>query len=105
MFFAREGAVVGCVRLVEVAPQTLVVEDMVVDAQRRRRGIGRSLMQAAMNSRGGALYVRTDEAFAPFFERLGFTAVGPGDIPDPVTTYLGGGGAAGGGHTVLRARA
>jgi N-acetylglutamate synthase-like GNAT family acetyltransferase len=87
VFFAREGSIVGAVRLVEVAPQALVIDEMVVDQARRRQGIGTNLMQAAMNSRGGTLYVSTDPAYAAFFNRLGFEEVA-GDAPEPVATHL-----------------
>ena len=103
VFFAREGGVVGSVRLVEVAPQVLVIEDLVVDRQRRRQGIGSRLMQAAMNSRGGALFVRTEPAYSPFFERLGFAEVPAGNVPEAVAAELGGD-VPSGGHVVMRAR-
>jgi N-acetylglutamate synthase-like GNAT family acetyltransferase len=103
VFFAREGGVVGCVRLVEVAPQTLVVDDMVVDGARRRRGIGTSLMQAAMNSRGGTLYAPAGRSCASFFERLGFEEAAPEAVPAPVREHVEASGAPPG-HVVMRAR-
>src|SRR5918912_2041515 len=47
-FIARDGAIVGTVRLIEVAPQVVVVEDVLVHKDRRNQGIGRQLIQAAM---------------------------------------------------------
>ena len=88
VFFAREGGIVGAVRLIEVGPQALVVDEMVVDQGRRRQGIGTNLMQAVMNSRGGTLFVSTDPTYAPFFNRLGFEEVTSGDAPEPVVTHL-----------------
>ena len=87
-FFARDGGVVGCLRLVEVEPRAVVVEDMVVARARRREGIGRSLMQAAMNSRGGTLYVRCAEDLVAAFERLGFARVDDGDVPPSVRSHM-----------------
>jgi N-acetylglutamate synthase-like GNAT family acetyltransferase len=87
-FVAREGAVVGCVRVWEVAPQTLVVRDVMVAAERRGEGIGAQLMQTAMNSRGGTLYLRCGEPEAPFFERLGFAPVDPPELPEAVVAHF-----------------
>ena len=103
LFYAREGGVVGSVRLVEAAPQQLVVHDLVVDRDRRRQGIGTSLMQAAMNSRGGVLFVRTEAGYTPFFERLGFARVPDTAIPEAVFRELAGT-PSGDGSLVMRAR-
>jgi N-acetylglutamate synthase-like GNAT family acetyltransferase len=87
-FIAREGAIVGCVRLVEVAPQTLVVDDLLVAEHKRGAGLGEQLLQAAMNSRGGTLYAASTAEHAGLFRRSGFTEVPEGDLPGPVTDYL-----------------
>jgi predicted GNAT family N-acyltransferase len=88
-FFARDGAVVGCVRLIEVAPQTVVVDDMVVAEGRRGEGIGGSLMRAAMNSRGGTLYLRCHDDVVGFYEQFGFATVEEPDMPDAVRAFMG----------------
>ena len=103
LFYAREGGVVGSVRLVEAAPQQLVIHDLVVDRERRRQGIGTSLMQAAMNSRGGVLFVRTEAGYTPFFERLGFAEVPHDGIPEAVVQELAGV-PSGDARVVMRAR-
>jgi N-acetylglutamate synthase-like GNAT family acetyltransferase len=87
-FFARDGAVVGCVRLVEVAPQTVVVEDMVVAQTRRGEGIGASLMRAAMNSRGGTLYLSCHDDVEGFYEGFGFAPVDRAELPEPVRDHF-----------------
>ena len=87
-FFARDGGVVGCLRLVEVEPRAVVVEDMVVAGARRREGIGRSLMQAAMNSRGGTLYLCCHDEHIAFYEKFGFAQVEEAELPEPVRSYL-----------------
>jgi len=87
-FFARDGSVVGCIRLIEVEPRIVVVDDMVVDGARRREGIGSSLMQAAMNSRGGTLYLCCHEENLPFYATLGFAETTPDDLPISVLEYL-----------------
>ena len=89
VFFARDGAIVGCLRLVEMEPGTVVVEDVVVAEGRRGEGIGRSLVQAAMNSRGGTLYLRCHREVVPFFERLGFAQVARDGMPGSVLDHLG----------------
>lgn len=88
LFMARDGNVVGCVKLVEVAPQTLVVDDVLVRSERRREGIGSELMRAAMNSRGGSMYLCCHEENVKFYERFGFVTVPQSDLPSMVTGYL-----------------
>ncbi len=83
-FIARDGGIVGSVRLVEVAPQTVVVEDVVVRTDRRREGIGRRLMQAAMNSRGGSLFLSCHGEFVAFYSGSGFAEVTIDDCPEAV---------------------
>ncbi|MGH2819411.1 MAG: GNAT family N-acetyltransferase [Actinomycetota bacterium] len=46
-FTARDGGVVGCVRLVDLEPQTVVVDQLLVREGRRGEGIAARLMQAA----------------------------------------------------------
>jgi N-acetylglutamate synthase-like GNAT family acetyltransferase len=103
-FLAREGAAVGCARLWEVSPQTLVVRDVVVASGRRREGIGSQLMRAAMNSRGGTLYLRCSEQVAPFFERFGFSSTAPDAIPDEVVGHFDAHGPDEGATTTMKAR-
>jgi predicted N-acetyltransferase YhbS len=88
IFMARDGAVVGCVKIVEVAPQTLVVDDMLVRDGRRRQGIGTDLMRAAMNSRGGTMWLCCHDHQMSFYERFGFAVVPEPDLPEAVVTYL-----------------
>jgi predicted N-acetyltransferase YhbS len=87
-FFARDGAVVGCIRFIEAGPQAVVVQDMVVDESRRGEGIGTALMRAAMNSRGGTLYLRCYEDLVPYYERFGFSILEKTDLPEPVAAYF-----------------
>ena len=86
-FIAREGKVIGHVRLIEVAPQKLVVDEVVVDKDRRGEGIGRNLMEAAMNSRGGTLYLCCHEPHIPFYGRFGFEQVPFEELPDEVRAH------------------
>jgi predicted N-acetyltransferase YhbS len=87
-FFARDGGVVGTVRLVEVEPRTVVVNDVVVDSKRQGEGIGRALMQTAMNSRGGTLYLACHDDTIAFYEKFGFAQITPEDMPASVVTYM-----------------
>jgi N-acetylglutamate synthase-like GNAT family acetyltransferase len=87
-FIARQGPIVACVRLIEVAPQTVVVEDVVVHAEHRGRGLGAELMRAAMNSRGGTLYLCCHEGALDFYGRIGFGRLDFQELPDIVQTYM-----------------
>lgn len=88
-FIARDGGVVGYVRVVEVEPQTVVVDNVLVLEERRGKGIGSDLMRAAMNSRGGKLFLCCHEERIPFYERLGFSVLPGGyyDAPKSVQEY------------------
>lgn len=87
-FIARDGLVVGTVRLIEVAPQTVIVEDVLVHKDRRNEGIGRQLLQAAMNSRGGTLYLCTHENRLAFYGHFDFREVPFDDLPEPVQQFM-----------------
>ncbi len=103
-FFAREGAVAGCIRFIEVAPQTVIVQDMVVDAKRRGQGVGEQLMKAAMNSRGGTLYLRCYDDLVPYYERFEFAALDNAELPEPVTAFFADAGPLEGDTHYLKAR-
>lgn len=87
-FIARDGKVVGCIRLVEVVPNHLVVDDVLVDEARRGEGIGARLMEAAMNSRGGTLYLCCHEPNIAFYERFGFKQIPVDTIPEPISQHF-----------------
>jgi N-acetylglutamate synthase-like GNAT family acetyltransferase len=86
-FIARQGAVVGCVRVVEVEPSVLVVDNVLVHATRRGEGVGRRLMETAMNSRGGTLYLCCHDDVIPFYAKLGFAVVALEEAPAPAVAY------------------
>jgi N-acetylglutamate synthase-like GNAT family acetyltransferase len=86
-FIAREGAIVGHARLIEVAPQTVVVEEVVVKDDRRRQGIGTRLMEASMNNKGGKLFLCCHEEHIPFYEKFGFSRVAFDELPGPVQQH------------------
>jgi N-acetylglutamate synthase-like GNAT family acetyltransferase len=88
IFIARDGKVIGTVRMIEVAPQVVVVDDVVVREDRRGAGIGKELMQAGMNSIGGKLYLACHEERLPFYDRLGFSQTPKEELPEPVAAYL-----------------
>lgn len=87
-FIARDGAVVGTVRLIEVAPQTVVVEDVLVHKDRREEGIGRQLIQTAMNSRGGTLYLCCHDDRKSFYGHFGFEELSFDDLPPDVQQFM-----------------
>lgn len=87
-FIARDGHIAAAARLVEVAPQTVVIDDVVVREDRRGEGLGRAVMQAAMNSRGGTLFLSCHDDKIGFYEKLGFVTVEIEDLPEAVNAYL-----------------
>lgn len=87
-FIARDGAIVANVRLIEIEPQKLIVEDVVVRSDRRGSGIGANVMQAAMNSRGGTLYLCCHPERLRFYRDLGFTEMPFDELPEPIQDYF-----------------
>lgn len=87
-FIARDGAIVGNVRLIPMEPETHVVEDVVVRSDRRGQGLGERLMQAAMNSKGGTLYLCCHPERLRFYGSLGFTELPFDDLPVSVRSYF-----------------
>ena len=87
-FIARDGGVVGTVRLIEVAPQTVVVEDVLVHRDRQKEGIGRRLVQTALNSRGGTLYLCCHGDRKRFYGHFGFEELLFDDLPAEVQQFM-----------------
>jgi GNAT superfamily N-acetyltransferase len=87
-FIAREGMIVGALTLIEVAPQTVIIEDVLVDEKRRGRGLGTQLMQAAMNSRGGTMVLCCHDERLGFYGRLGFEEVPFQELAGPAQTFM-----------------
>jgi GNAT superfamily N-acetyltransferase len=87
-FIARDGGVVGNVRLIEVEPQTVIVEDVLVKSERRGQGLGQRLMQAAMNGKGGTLYLCCHPERLRFYRDLGFAEVPFDSMPESARGYF-----------------
>jgi predicted GNAT family N-acyltransferase len=87
-FVARDGGIVAALRLIDIDPQTLVIEDVLVRSNRRGQGIGADLMRAAMNSRGGTVYVCCHAERLRFYGDLGFAEVPFEDLPDGVRAFF-----------------
>ncbi len=86
-FIARAGKIIGNVRLIEVDPNVVVIEDVLVASEKRGNGLGTQLMQAAMNSRGGKLYLACHEERLVWYDRLGFSPVDYETLPGPVKQF------------------
>lgn len=87
-FIVRDGAIVGHVRLIEIEPQALVVDDVLVKSDRRGSGIGANVMRAAMNSRGGTLYLCCHPETLRFYGDLGFSEMPFEELPEPIQAYF-----------------
>jgi len=87
-FIARDGGIVGNVRLIELEPQTVVVEDVLVRQDRRGSGIGAQVMRAAMNSRGGTLYLCCHPERMRFYRDLDFAEAPFEELPESVQAYF-----------------
>ncbi|MEA2509113.1 MAG: hypothetical protein QOG21_1195 [Actinomycetota bacterium] len=87
-FVAREGAIVGALSVIELEPQTVVIEDVLVQPDRRGKGLGTQLIQAAMNSRGGTMFLCCHAERLPFYNRLGFEDIPFDGLPEPVQKFM-----------------
>jgi predicted N-acetyltransferase YhbS len=87
-FIARDGGIVGALRLIEVELNVVVIEDVLVKNDRRGRGIGGQLMRAAMNSRGGRLILCCHPERIAFYERAGFSEVPFDELPASARAFF-----------------
>lgn len=83
---AREGVIIGCIRLIEVEPGALVFDDVLV-AEGRDRAIAKQLIQAALNNQGGTVYAGVGETVAALFDDFGFAPIDRDEAPAGVTAY------------------
>lgn len=88
VYIARAGKVSGCIRLKEVAPGAVIIDKMIVDESKRGEGLGSQLMQAAMNARGGKLYLYCHADAKGFYEGFGFEPIAPDALPEPVMDHF-----------------
>ncbi|MDQ3958395.1 MAG: GNAT family N-acetyltransferase [Actinomycetota bacterium] len=86
-FIARDGGVVGALRVVEVEPNTLVIDGVLVKDGRRNEGIGRRLMTTAMTSRGGTMYLCCHDDRLRFYGHFGFAEIPVEEAPESVRDY------------------
>ena len=86
-FIARDGVVVGTLRVVEVEPNTLVVDGVLVKEARRNEGIGRRLVSTAMSSRGGTMYLCCHDNRLRFYGHFGFEQIPVEEAPESVRDY------------------
>lgn len=87
-FIARDGGVVGALRLIELEPNTLAIEDVLVREDRRGEGIGADLIRAAFNSRGGSVYLCCHPERMRFYTDLGFSEMPYEQLPDVVREFI-----------------
>ncbi|MGH2735850.1 MAG: hypothetical protein ACRDKZ_09740 [Actinomycetota bacterium] len=85
---AREGAIVGCLRIIEVEPNTLVYEDLLV-GEGRDESVARQLLQAAMNNKGGTIFAAVPLQQVALLEELGFTILEAAGAPERVRARWG----------------
>lgn len=83
---AREGSIIGCIRLIEVDSGTLVYDDVLV-AEGRAQTVAKQLIQAAMNNKGGAIFAAASTAETDLFTGFGFAPVERSEAPPPVLEY------------------
>jgi len=83
---AREGAIIGCIRLIEVESGTLVYDDVLVE-EGRDETVAKQLIQAAMNNKGGTIFAAVPATETDLFAGFGFAPIDRSDEPEPVIAY------------------
>lgn len=83
---AREGSIIGCIRLIEVEPGTLVYDDVLV-AEGRDESIAKQLIQAAMNNKGGTIFTAVPAGAEGLFVDFGFAPLERSEAPAAVGEY------------------
>jgi ribosomal protein S18 acetylase RimI-like enzyme len=74
-----DGNLIGCVGM-EVRPEGATIRSLSVDASHRGRGVGRSMVEAALQRTPVPWFdAETDTDAVGFYERLGFTVVSLGE--------------------------
>ena len=86
-FIARAGKIIGNVRVIEVDTNVLVFEDVLVASDKRGSGLGTQLMQAALNSRGGKVFLACHDERLAWYGRLGFSEMDYEALPGPVKQF------------------
>ncbi len=100
---AREGSIIGCIRLIDVDSGTLVYDDVLV-AEGRDETVAKQLIQAAMNNKGGTIFAAVPANETDLFAGFGFAPIDQSDAPEPVTAYWAFHDRSGGDLVHLRAR-
>ena len=83
---AREGSIVGCIRLIEVESGSLVYDDVLI-AEGRDETVAKQLIQAAMNNKGGTIFTAVQTAGTELFSSFGFAPIDRAEAPGPVVEY------------------
>ncbi len=86
-FIARQGPIIGALCLIALEPDVTLVEDVLVHPDHRGRGIGTRLVEAAMNNKGGPMYLCCHDERLAFYERLGFRRIDQDDLPESARRF------------------
>jgi N-acetylglutamate synthase-like GNAT family acetyltransferase len=87
-FVARDGLIVGSLQLFEPESNLVIIEDVLVRDGRRGEGIGAQLLNAAMMSRGGTLFLVCHPERRAFYGRSGFTEKPFDELPEPIRDWF-----------------
>jgi GNAT superfamily N-acetyltransferase len=87
-FMARRGLIIGAARLLELGPQVLALEDVLVHPDHRGKGVGAQLIRAAMNSRGGSFFLSCHDDVLAYYERFGFSVLSFDDLPNEAQSFM-----------------
>ena len=86
-YIARQGPILATLLMLPVGDAT-VIDDVLVDKDRRKEGIGTALMNTAMNNKGGTLWLCCHDYTIGYYERFGFEVVERDQLPDEIHAHF-----------------
>lgn len=86
-YIARQGPILA-VLLLTPAGDATVIDDVVVDKDHRREGIGTNLINTAMNNKGGTLWLCCHDYTIGYYERFGFQVVERDELPPEIHSHF-----------------
>ena len=82
-----DGELLGFLKMSDLGPEGMFVDDVVVGPTRRGTGLGSELMRAAMTGRSGPFFLVCHDERIAFYERLGFSLIEENELPEPVREH------------------
>lgn len=77
-----QGEVIGCGQVKPHRDGSRELASIAVAPEWRRRGVGRAIVERLLEEHPGELYLMCRQELGGFYEKAGFRAVGPAELPE-----------------------